>query len=299
MDNLSPILQRVSQFQSGESPEVTELTGGITNKNYKITVDGESYVLRMGGNETKYLGIDRRTEYECSLLASQIGVAPEPIAFLEPEGYIVARFISGKGISADEIGTEENIKRVLESMKLYHEIEFFPGSFSPFRVAEEYAKTANSFDVKLPAKMDWYLEKSREIEAALYTDQALQLHPCHNDLLNANFIDDGTRIRILDWEYAGMGDIFFDLGNFAVQHEFNNEQDEILLRLYFGNPTDSERAHQKLMKIMSDLREAMWGMVQVGVSKLDFDYVGYAEKYFDRFEGSTRGDEYQKWLKEV
>ena len=298
MDNITSIIQRVPQFSSAKSPEIKELTGGITNKNYKITVDGESFVLRMGGNETKYLGIDRKIEYECSLLASQLGIAPEPIAFLEPEGYIVARFISGKGISAEEIGTEEKIQRVLESIKAYHALDFFPGSFSPFRVAEEYAKTASGFNVKLPEKMDWYLVKSREIENAMYR-KVLIPRPCHNDLLNGNFIDDGTRIRILDWEYAGMGDIFFDLGNFAVQHEFNEDQDETLLRAYFGEVTDSQRAHLKLMKIMSDLREAMWGMVQVGVSKLDFDYVAYTQKYFDRYEISVSGDDYQWWLNEV
>lgn len=296
--NLDPILQRIPQFASATNLVVTELTGGITNKNYKITENDESYVLRMGGNETKHLGIDRKIEYECSLLASQIGIAPEPVVFLEPEGYIVARFISGKGIPAEEIGTEENIKRVLDSMKAYHALDFFPGSFSPFRVAEEYAKTASSFNVELPEKMDWYLEKSHEIEQAMYRE-LLQPCPCHNDLLNGNFIDDGTRIRILDWEYAGMGDIFFDLGNFAVQHEFNDEQDETLLRAYFGKVTNSQRSHLKLMKIMSDLREAMWGMVQVGVSKLDFDYVGYAQKYFDRYEASVSGNEYLRWLKEV
>ena len=299
MDDITPILQRVPQFASRNDLSIVELTGGITNKNYKITANGESYVLRLGGNETKYLGIDRKVEYECSLLASQIGIAPEPVAFLEPEGYIVARFISGQGISAEEIGIEENINRVLESMKAYHALDHFPGSFSPFRVAEEYKKTALSFDVKLPEKMDWYLEKSGEIEKAMHGRQQLKLRPCHNDLLNGNFIDDGTRIRILDWEYAGMGDIFFDLGNFAVQHEFNDEQDETLLRAYFGKVTYSQRAHLKLMKIMSDLRESMWGMVQVGVSKLDFDYVGYAQKYFDRFDANTSGDEYQRWLKEV
>jgi len=296
--NLDPILQRIPQFASASNLIITELTGGITNKNYKITIDGESYVLRMGGNETKHLGIDRKIEYECSLLASQIGIAPEPVAFLEPEGYIVARFISGKGIPAEEIGSEENIKRVLDSMKAYHALDHFPGSFSPFRVAEEYAKTASSFNVKLPDKMDWYLEKSREIEKAMYREP-FKPRPCHNDLLNGNFIYDGTRIRILDWEYAGMGDIFFDLGNFAVQHEFKEEQDEVLLRTYFGEQTNSQRARLKLMKIMSDLREAMWGMVQVGVSKLDFDYVGYAQKYFDRFETNVSIDSYKELLKEV
>ena len=297
--NIEQILQRIPSFAAKENLEITELTGGITNKNYKVTSDGESFVLRMGGNETKYLGIDRQVEYDCSRLAAQIGIAPEPIAFIEPEGFILARFLSGKGLSAEEIGKAENIQRVVESLKLYHAIEFFPGSFSPFRVAEDYKKTALGFNVKLPEKMDWYLEKSSEIEKALYAREPLQLRPCHNDLLNGNFIDDNTRIRILDWEYAGMGDIFFDLGNFAIQHEFNDEQDEILLKAYFGNPTDSQRAHQKLMKIMSDLREAMWSQVQIGVSQLDFDYAGYGQKYFDRFETNTSGSEYTNWLRAV
>ena len=297
--NIEQILQRIPSLALKENPVITELTGGITNKNYKITVDGESFVLRMGGNETKYLGIDREVEYECSRLAAQVGVAPEPIAFIAPEGFILARFISGKGIAAEEIGNEVNIPRVVESLKLYHAIEFFPGSFSPFRVAEEYAKTARSFNVKLPDKIDWYLEKAGEIETAMYGRGPLTPRPCHNDLLNANFIDDGTSLRILDWEYAGMGDIFFDLGNFAVQHEFSAEQDENLLRAYFGTPTDSQRAHQKLMKTMSDLREAMWAQVQIGVSQLEFDYAGYGQKYFERFEVHTNGSEYTDWLRAV
>ena len=298
--DIKQIIQRVPGFASQENFTITELTGGITNKNYKITTsNGEAFVLRLGGNETKYLGIDRQVEYDCSRLAAQIGVAPEPIAFIAPEGYILARFISGKGIPAEEIGTADNIRHVVESMKAYHALEHFPGTFSPFRVAEEYATTARSFNVKLPDKMDWYLEKSHEIEAAMYGREPLQPRPCHNDLLNGNFIDDGTRIRILDWEYAGMGDFFFDLGNFAIQHDFNDEQDEILLKVYFGNPTDSQRAHQKLMKIMSDLREAMWSQVQIGVSQLDFDYAGYGQKYFERFEANTSGSEFTNWLRAV
>lgn len=299
MDDIFPILQRIPQFTSIRSFEIKELPGGITNRNYKVTVDGESFVLRLGGTETQFLGIDRKTEYECSRLAAQIGIAPEPIAFLEPEGYILGRFILGKGIPAEQIGTQENIRRVVQSIKAYHALDFFPGTFSPFRVAEEYAKTASSFNVTLPQKMNLFLERSREIENAMYGREPLQARPCHNDLLNGNFIDDGTCIRILDWEYAGMGDIFFDLGNFAAQHDFNNEQDELLLKAYFGALNDSQRARQKLMKIMSDLREAMWAQVQIGVSQLDFDYAGYGKKYFDRFEANTNGTEYNQWLKEV
>ena len=304
--SLEPILQRVPQFASARELAVSELSGGITNKNYKVVADGEAYVLRMGGNETRHLGIDRKVEYGCTLAASRVGVAPEPVAFLEPEGYLVTRFISGPGIPADQIGAEANIRRVVASLKRYHALDHFPGSFSPFRVAEAYEKTARSFDANLPEKMRWYLEKAHEIERAMYR-APFTPRPCHNDLLNANFIDDGTRIRILDWEYAGMGDLFFDLGNFAVQHEFTEEQDEILLRAYFGEGRDdpagrlykAHRARLKLMKIMSDLREAMWGVVQVGVSKLEFDYVGYARKYFERFEAAVNMPDFNLWLNDA
>lgn len=295
---LAPILQRVPQFTSAREISAAALSGGITNKNYKVVADGEAYVLRIGGDETRYLGIDRKVEYGCTLAASRVGVAPEPVAFLEPEGYLVTRFISGPGIPADQIGTEANIRRVVESLKRYHALDYFPGAFSPFRVAEEYERTARIFNVNLPEKMARYLEKARKIERAMYR-APFTPRPCHNDLLNANCIDDGTRIRILDWEYAGMGDIFFDLGNLAAQHEFDDEQDGTLLYEYLGQPTPADRARLKLMKIMSDLREAMWGTVQVGVSKLDFDYAGYARKYFERFEAAIRQDEYSRWLKEL
>jgi thiamine kinase-like enzyme len=297
--DIESILQRVPQFASKGNPVITELPGGITNKNYKVSWEDEAYVLRLGGNETKYLGIDRAVEYECSRRAAQVGVAPEPIAFVAPEGVILARFISGKGIPAEEIGSPENVRRVVASLKAYHALDHFPGSFSPFRVAEAYAGTARHFGVRLPDKMDWYLEKSYQIETTMYGHEPLIPRPCHNDLLNGNFIDDGSRLRILDWEYAGMGDIFFDLGNFAVQHEFNDEQDEILMQAYFGTPSDSQRAHHKLMKVMSDLREAMWAQVQIGASTLDFDYAGYGQKYFERFESHIHGSNYIKWLHAV
>ena len=95
--NIKQILQRIPVFASKEDLEITELTGGITNKNYKITLDGESFVLRMGGNETKHLGIDRAVEYECSRLASQIGVAPDPVVFIAPEGFILRVSFLAKG----------------------------------------------------------------------------------------------------------------------------------------------------------------------------------------------------------
>lgn len=107
------------------------------------------------------------------------------------------------------------------------------------------------------------------------------LVPCHNDLLNANFLDDGE-IRIVDWEYAGMGDRFFDLANLSVNHEFGGGADQALLEAYFGEATQEALGQLRQMKFMSDFREAMWGVLQSGISTLDFDFTAYAEKHFAR-----------------
>jgi thiamine kinase-like enzyme len=113
--------------------------------------------------------------------------------------------------------------------------------------------------------------------------------PCHNDLLNANFIDDGD-IRIVDWEYAGMGDRFFDLANLSVNHDFGLEEDSLLLAAYFGVEVPAHLAALRLMRIMSDFREAMWGVVQQAISELEFDFVAYAAQHFERMR-KTAADE--------
>ncbi|MBM4423414.1 MAG: choline kinase [Chloroflexi bacterium] len=298
-DSLQAILARVPLFNSAADLAVTELSGGITNRNYKIEMsDGEAYVLRVGGNDTDLLGIDRQIEYGCTLAASRVGVAPEPVAFLEPEGYLLTRFIAGVGLPAETIGSAQNIRRVVESIKQYHALPGFPGSFSPFRVVETYTVTARKYNAPLPANMEWLLATSAEIERA-FLRRPFTPAPCHNDLLNGNFIDDGQRIRILDWEYAGMGDPFFDLGNFSAQHAFDDGQDETLLRNYFGSFTKAQHARLKLMKIMSDMREAMWAMVQCNVSQLDFDYVGYGQKYFERIAEVVKSEQYREWLDDL
>ena len=121
-----------------------------------------------------------------------------------------------------------------------------------------------------------------EIEGA-FLAEPIKLRPCHNDLLDANFIDDGTRIRIIDWEYAGMGDPFFDLGNFSINHkQLTPDEDEILLAAYDSAVHTKRLARLVLMRVVSDFREAMWGILQQGVSTLEVDFVAYAAGNFDR-----------------
>jgi thiamine kinase-like enzyme len=134
-------------------------------------------------------------------------------------------------------------------------------------------------------------------------EKALNSHPltpcpCHNDLLNANFLTNG-QLYVLDWEYAGMGDIFFDLANFSDHHKLTDKQDRWLLKCYFEEVTPNQWAHLKIMKIMSDLREATWALVQIGISKLDFDFRDYADKFFSRVIEKIQNPQWNEWLKEV
>ena len=134
---------------------------------------------------------------------------------------------------------------------------------------------------------------SERIRAARGPQRAV---PCHNDLLNANFLDDSS-IRIVDWEYAGMGDRFFDLANFSVNHEFEVEDDRRLLETYFGEARDDDLASLRMMRFMSDFREAMWGVLQSGISELDFDFTGYARKHFARMEATASDPAFTAFLR--
>jgi thiamine kinase-like enzyme len=152
--------------------------------------------------------------------------------------------------------------------------------------------------VPIPPEYELAAAIGRRIEGALLA-APIELRPCHNDLLNANFIDDGTRIRIIDWEYAGMGDPFFDLGNFSINHELTPDEDETLLAAYDGAVRRDRLARLTLMRIVSDFREAMWGVLQQGVSTLDVDFVAYAASSFDRLLGNASAQRFEDALREV
>lgn len=294
---LDQALARVPMWQGARDLKTAPLGGGITNQNFRVdTAGGESFVLRIGGENSELLGINRQHERAANEAAARIGLAPEVVHFIEPEGYLVTRFVHGRPLPREEICTPENIRRVVAALKQFHELPAIPGTFSPFRMVEDYAATARRFGVTFPDNFDWLMVRVREIETAFLRDPFAP-HPCHNDLLNENFLDDG-HIRIIDWEYAGMGDAAFDLANFAVHHMLNDEQDKFLLECYFGEATPRRVARHKLMKIASDSREAMWAMVQLGISKLDFDFRAYADKHFARMAEMIRDPRYDRWLED-
>jgi thiamine kinase-like enzyme len=252
----------------GKEAAIQPLGGGITNRNFIVEVDGQKFVLRIGGRDTKLLGIDRSAEHAASIVAAELGLGPEVVAYIEPEGYLVTRYIEG------EVGRVD-VERVGAALRRLHDGPPIPGRFDSFRVVEAYCKTAHERGVEVPKAY----ERAKRLAAEIERRRAgTPPRPCHNDLLNANFIDDGGRIWLVDWEYAGMGDPFFDLGNFAVNHELNEESELALLSAYGSDDAEG----LVLMRFMSDFREAMWGVVQLAISELEFDFASYAEEHLER-----------------
>src|SRR5690349_4835844 len=266
-------MQRVPEL-AGRSLTLTALSGGITNRNFLVTADGrpERYVIRLAGNDTHLLGISREVEHAATVAAAGVGVGPEVVAFIRPDGYLVTRFIEGAPVSDTQVHEPATLARVADSLRRIHDGPPIPGLFIPLRIVEAYRALAAGRGVPVPPEYELAMALARRIELALLSNP-IELRPCHNDLLNANFIDDGTRIRIVDWEYAGMGDPFFDLGNFSINHELTPDEDAELLSAYDG----ADRAHDRtarlarlaLMRVVSDFREAMWGVLQQGISSLD------------------------------
>ena len=266
----------------GRTARLEELGGGITNRNVKVSFDGEEpYVLRIPGRDTQLLGIDRQVEHEATLAAAALGVGPEVVRFIEPEGWLVTRFIEGSPIPPERMREPETLERVGAALRSVHEGPPVSGGFDSFGVVEDYLAIARSRGAPEPPEYAWAHDLGRRIERIRST-QSLCL--CHNDLLNANFIDDGERIRIVDWEYAGLGDRFFDLANFSINHELDEDGRRVLLEAYFGDVRPDDQRALELMRFMSDFREAMWGVLQRTVSALEFDFESYAAEHFERLQ---------------
>jgi thiamine kinase-like enzyme len=296
---LTEVVARVTALLGPRQGSVVQLEGGITNRNFRVNFGGMDYVVRLPGKRTEILGIDRTAECIANKAAAGMGMAPGVAAMFEDPSCLVTLFIDGREMSADELRTPETLAEVARDLRRFHDSGTqLPTEFDSFRLVEEYAATGRANGSEPPEGFDDVLEAAHRIEKAIEGQPTHEPVPSHNDLLTANFLlDGGNHIQLIDWEYAGMGDRWFDLGNFAVNNELDDEQEDQLLEAYFDEPPDDRRrATLKLFRFMSDFREAMWGVVQTGVSELDFDFREYAQKHFDRLEKARQDPRFEGWI---
>jgi thiamine kinase-like enzyme len=278
---LDEVIARVPEWRGARVRRTTPLEGGITNENHRVEVDGEAFVVRLGGQSADLLGIDRVCERAAAETAARLGIGAEVVYAFPEEGVLVTRWVPGRTLGAEDVARPEILPRVVAVLRTVHGAAPVEGRFSPFRTAETYRTVARRHGVAGPAELDDWLAWVRRLEATLPPTPPVL---CHNDLLAANFVDDGLALRLLDWEYAAMGDPFFDLGNLAANAELPPEAEARLLAAYFGPAGPPSDAFRRLavMRVASDLREATWGLVQAGISRLAFDFAGYAAQHFAR-----------------
>jgi thiamine kinase-like enzyme len=300
-DELIGAMQRVPELAGKELTLIT-LTGGITNRNYRIDIAGqrERYVIRLGGNDTHLLGISREVEHAATVAAAGVGVGAEVLAFLRPEGYLVTKFIEGTPMAELDVHAPHVLERIADSVRRFHDGPAIPGLFVPLRIVEAYRALARDNGVPIPPEFELAQAIGRRVELALLTNP-LELRPCHNDFLPGNLIDDGQRMRIVDWEYAGMGDPFFDLGNFSINNDLTPDEDAAFLAAYDleAHPRADRLARLALFRVISDFREAMWAVLQEGISTLEVDFRAYAADHFDRLLANAATVRFEHALREV
>jgi thiamine kinase-like enzyme len=270
------------------------LDGGMTNRNCVVGVDGQEFVVRIPGERTELLGIDRLYEAEVARRAGLLGIGPEVLGDLPGVGTQVIRYVPGRHLSGDAFISR--LDEVITAMRTLHESGPVGADFMIHRVVERHAQDALSEGGTVPAVYDRLHMQSQRIEAAL-AKQPIRLVACHNDLLPGNVLFEEDRVWLIDYEYAGNNDPYFDLANLSVNAALDRSGEGKLLTGYFGQVTEAGWAHFQLMKVMSEFREGMWAVVQQAISSLDVDLVAYASERLAQAEALTQSPEYEGWLK--
>lgn len=298
---LTEVNARLSALLGPREGGIRPLDGGITNRNFRVTFGGDDYVVRLPGKDTNLLGIDREAECIANERAAELGLAPKVAAKLHDPACLVTCFVEGHEMTPVELRKRDAVVDVASALRRFHDSGLeLSTDFQVLDIAREYAEVVRARDSEPPQAFAEALENARRVALAVDDDPEHAPVPCHNDLLPANFLRGDQGIKIVDWEYSGMGDRFFDLGNLSVNNEFEDEDEDRLLEAYFGEPaTPRRRASLKLFRFMSDFREAMWGVVQSSVSDLDFDFDAYATKHFTRMSETSSDARFEALLEEV
>ena len=279
------IRNRVAKLAFWSAPvEPEPLAGGITNTNFVVEDQGNRYVVRVG-DDIPIHGIMRFNEVAAAQAAYESGISPEVV--YSEKGLFVIRYIEGMTFEEKDVREQSNLKQIIPLIRNCHQDipRFFRGPalvFWPFHVCRNYIRTAREGNSRSMDLLPRFLEINAELER---TVGDIKLVFCHNDLLAANFIDDGQKLWLLDWDYGGYNSALFDLANLSSNNVLSPEQEDWFLEAYYEQAvTDELRYRFASMKCVSLLRETLWSVVQEIHSKLEFDYEDYTAKNLERFE---------------
>jgi thiamine kinase-like enzyme len=274
------------------------LAGGLTNTNYRVDVDGAPYVIRIPGQNTELLSVNRQHEYHNTLAAADAGVGARIIHYLPDISVMALEFIPGPTMSSARLREPQQLARIAGSVRKLHAGRPFVNTFNIFRAMEFYLDIVQRHGMRIPDGYMEYVPVAQRIQAAL-SKQPVALVPCNNDLLAENFIDDGRMLRLVDYEYGGNNDPCFELGNICNENDFAPQQFEQLCTAYFGQASTSKIARMWLYYCMSNIGWALWGSIQNSISSIDFDFWDWTLVKWRKAQAHVETPQFGAWLEDV
>lgn len=266
---------------SAEPRRVEVLEGGLTNFNFKVTTPGRTAVVRLSSSDGDLLAIDRDAEHVNSRRAAQSGAAPAVLDHLPDHQALVVAWVEGRTLVPEDLRDERTLVRAADACRLLHAGPRFVGEFDMFDVQRGYLELVRERGFRLPDRYLDVLPQVDRIAAALAVRRQGTV-PCNNDLLAANFIDDGERLWVIDYEYAGNNDACFELGNIWSESNLTLDHLEVLVDSYYGRHLRHKVARARLLGLMSKYGWTLWASIQDAASPIDFDFWSWGMEKYER-----------------
>ena len=292
---IEEVAGRISAWH-GKQIAIHPLAGGLTNSNYRVQVDDTSYVVRIPGQSTELLAVDRTNEHHNTRAAAAAGVGAGVVHYLADCTVMVLAFIPGETMSIAALQQPGMPARMAAAQKKLHAGPRFLKDFDMFRLTDFYLQIAAERGIRIPPNYPQRMKAVQQIERALAAKPSATV-PCHNDLLAENYIDDGSQLWIVDYEYSGNNDPCFELGNTCQEQQFDTPRIEALCSAYFGSARPDKLARMQLNMIMSDVGWTLWAAIQASISGIDFDFWGWTVERWTRAETKMDSDEFSQWLR--
>ena len=276
---------------------IKPLGGGLTNKNYRVDTTEATYVLRVSEPSSSLLAIDRNNERINTARAHMSGVGPRVIDCLPEENVLLIEWIEANTLHAADLRNKEGLlERIAHALKTLHSAAAFDGEFYFPEVRKHYKATVTTNGYFMP---DGYLDFESQIlalEEVLLQDPEEKV-ACNNDLLAENFLDDGSKIWIIDYEYAGQNEPSFDIGNLAAESELNDLQLGLLCDAYWNDHSAVKIAKAKAWSMIARYGWVLWASIQEQVSSIDFNFRQFGMSKWHSVLPELQGDGYKQTLK--
>jgi thiamine kinase-like enzyme len=282
----------------GRPREVVELAGGLTNINLKVTCDDQVVVVRVAQPGNELLAIDRDHEHRNSVAAAEAGVGAPVVEYLPGAGLMVVGYLRGRPFTDDDLRSGSHLPRVAAACRQLHQGPRFVNDFDMFEVQRGYLEVVDRHGFRLPDRYRELLPRVDELRRA-FAVRPEPTVPCNNDLLAGNFIDDGTKLWLIDYEYSGNNEATFELGNVWSEAGLTVDQLEELMEAYDGAVLRHRVARARLWGLMSKYGWTLWASIQDAVSTFDFDFWAWGMEKYERALAEFDGPDYERLLVDV